>query len=429
MEIVQATQLERGAYRKVDGRVVPLVILAYTVAYLARVNIGFAKLQMLGDLHLSESVYGLGAGIFFFGYLLFEIPSNLLLHRIGARLSITRIMIVWGIISACMMFTSSALVFYLLRFLLGVAEAGFFPGIILYLTYWYPSQRRASTTALFMTSIPLSGLIGGPISGWILRGMSGWHGLAGWKWMFLIEAIPSIVMGFVVLFVMKDGIDDAPWLNREEKALLKDRLANDAGASKAVATTKGAFQSPHLWLMTAIYFCMTTLTYGITFWLPTFLKAAGAKSVFNIGLLTAIPYFFAVAGMVLCSRSSDRTRQRRWHIALPTFIAAAALVGVALSGSSLTWTVVLLTISTTGLMSVLPLFWPLPTALLAGTGAAAGIALVNSIGNFSVFFSQPLMGWLTDVTHSTHSSLYFMAIVSVAAGLLTLAVPARLVDK
>ena len=196
-----------------------------------------------------------------------------------------------------------------------------------------------------------------------------------------------------------------------------------------VESTGGAFRNPHVWLMTSIYFCMTTLTYGITFWLPTFLKAAGAKNVFTIGMLTAIPYFFAVAGMVICSRSSDRTRQRRWHIALPSFIAAVALVGVALSGSSLAWTVVLLTISTTGLMSVLPLFWPLPTALLAGTGAAAGIALVNSIGNFSVFFSQPLMGWLTDITHSTHSSIYFMAAVSVLAGLLALAVPARLVDK
>ncbi|HEV2273945.1 MAG TPA: MFS transporter, partial [Acidobacteriaceae bacterium] len=240
MEILQDSHLESAAYRKVTWHIVPLVILSFTVAYLARVNIGFAKLQMLGDLHLSDAVYGLGAGIFFFGYLLFEVPSNLLLHRIGARLSIARIMLLWGVISACMMFVSSAWMFYLFRFLLGAAEAGFFPGVILYLTYWFPSQRRASTTALFMASIPLSGLIGGPLSGWILRNMSGWHGLAGWKWMFVIEALPSILMGIVVFFVMKDRIEDAPWLSAEEKALLRHRLANDIGISKEVSSTAGA---------------------------------------------------------------------------------------------------------------------------------------------------------------------------------------------
>ena len=429
METAQVTQLENLAYRKVTWHIVPLVVVAYTVAYLARVNIGFAKLQMLGDLHLSDSVYGLAAGIFFFGYLLLEVPSNLLLHKIGARLSIARIMFLWGIISACMMFVSSAWLFYLLRFLLGAAEAGFFPGVILYLTYWYPSQRRGATTGLFMSSIPISGLIGGPISGWILRYMSGWKGLAGWQWMFLLEALPSIAMGFVVLCVMKNRIDDASWLDDQQKTMLKARLAADRETSDSVSSSGDAFRNPYVWLMTAIYFCLTTVSYGIGFWLPTFIKAAGATDVFHIGLLTAIPYLFAIAAMILLGRTSDRTRQRRWHIVLPCLIAALALLGITVSSTSLTMTVILLTVATMCILGMFPAFWPLPTALLAGTGAAAGIALINAVGNFSVFFSQPLMGWLNDVTHSTHGGLYFMAAACMAGAALAFSVPARLVDR
>lgn len=429
VDSVQETAIEREAYSKVTWRIVPLLMLAYAAAYLARVNIGLAKLQMLGDLHLSEAVYGLGAGIFFIGYFLFEVPSNLLLHRIGARVCIARIMFLWGIVSSCTMFVSSAWSFYLLRFLLGAAEAGFFPGIVLYLTYWYPSQRRARTTALFMTSLPLSGLIGNPISGWILQGMEGWHGLAGWRWMFFLEGLPSIVIGVIVLFVLKDRISDAPWLSTEQKTLLTDRLASDVAATERVSSIRSTVGNGYIWLMTVIYFLLATGLYGISFWLPTFVKAAGVTSVLKIGLLTAIPFVFSVVCMLAVSRSSDRLRERRWHIVLPSLAAALALIVSIHAGHNLTLALAALTVATMGVFTTIPLFWSLPTALLAGSGAAVGIALINSLGNISGFVSQSLMGWLSAATHSTHSSIYFLSASAIAAALLVLAVPARLVNR
>lgn len=429
VDSVQETAIEREAYSKVTWRIVPLLMLAYAAAYLARVNIGLAKLQMLGDLHLSEAVYGLGAGIFFIGYFLFEVPSNLLLHRIGARVCIARIMFLWGIVSSCTMFVSSASSFYLLRFLLGAAEAGFFPGIVLYLTYWYPSQRRARTTALFMTSLPLSGLIGNPISGWILQNMEGWHGLAGWRWMFFLEGLPSIVIGVIVLFVLKDRISDAPWLSTEQKTLLTERLSTEAAETERVSSIRSAVGNGYIWLMTVIYFLLATGLYGISFWLPTFVKAAGVTSVFKIGLLTAIPFVFSVVCMLAVSRSSDRMRERRWHIVLPSLVAALALIVSIHAGHNLTLAMAALTVATMGVFTTIPLFWSLPTALLAGSGAAVGIALINSLGNISGFVSQSLMGWLSAVTHSTHSSIYFLSASAIAAALLVLAVPARLVNR
>lgn len=429
VDSVQETAIEREAYSKVTWRIVPLLMLAYAAAYLARVNIGLAKLQMLGDLHLSEAVYGLGAGIFFIGYFLFEVPSNLLLHRIGARVCIARIMFLWGIVSSCTMFVSSAWSFYLLRFLLGAAEAGFFPGIVLYLTYWYPSQRRARTTALFMTSLPLSGLIGNPISGWILQGMEGWHGLAGWRWMFFLEGLPSIVIGVIVLFVLKDRISDAPWLSTEQKTLLTNRLSTEAAETERVSSIRSAVGNGYIWLMTVIYFLLATGLYGISFWLPTFVKAAGVTSVLKIGLLTAIPFVFSVVCMLAVSRSSDRMRERRWHIVLPSLVAALALIVSIHAGHNLTLAMAALTVATMGVFTTIPLFWSLPTALLAGSGAAVGIALINSLGNISGFVSQSLMGWLSTVTHSTHSSIYFLSASAISAALLVLAVPPRLVNR
>jgi sugar phosphate permease len=428
VEPIDEAGLERAAYAKVTWHIVPLLMFAYAAAYLARVNIGLAKLQMLGDLHLSEAVYGLGAGIFFIGYFIFEVPSNLLLHRIGARVCIARIMFLWGIVSSCMMFVSSAWMFYLLRFLLGAAEAGFFPGIVLYLTYWYPSQRRARTTALFMTSLPLSGLIGNPISGWILQGMEGWHGLAGWRWMFFLEGLPSIVIGIIVLFVLKDRIADAPWLNTQEKALLASRLAADVGI-KRVSSIRATLGNRYIWLMTVLYFFLATGLYGISFWLPTFVKAAGVNSILKISLLTAIPFVFSIFCMMAVSRSSDRHRERRWHIALPSFAAALALVASVYAGHNLGLAIAALTIATMAIFTTIPLFWSLPTALLADAGAAVGIALINSLGNISGFVSQALMGWLSDITHSTQSSVYFLSAAAVVAALLTLAVPARMVNR
>ena len=414
---------EESTYRKVGMRLIPFLMICYIAAYLDRVNIGFAKLQMLGDLKFSESIYGLGAGIFFIGYFLFEVPSNIILHRVGARVWIARIMISWGILSTCMMFVGSPISFYVVRFLLGVAEAGFFPGIILYLTYWYPAHRRARVTAMFMVGIAISGVVGGPVSGWILNSLSGAHGLAGWQWLFLIEGLPSVVIGIVVLFILDDRIDHAKWLTRDEKALLARNIARD-NAHKADAPIGRILTSPRVWLMSLIYFCFVMGLYGVGFFLPSIIKTTGVSSPLNIGLLTAIPYAFAAVAMVVVARHADRTGERRWHIAIAGFVGAIGLVLSVLWRGDTTLAMAALTLATMGIMTTLPSFWSMPTALLAGTGAAAGIALVNSLGNLAGFVAPYAVGGLKDLTGSTDTGVYMLAASLVLGGLLTLSVSA-----
>lgn len=273
---------EEATYRKVGWRLIPFLLLCYVVAYLDRVNVGFAKLQMVGDLQFSETVFGLGAGIFFIGYFIFEVPSNVILHRVGARVWIARIMISWGIISGATMFVTTPSMFYVMRFLLGVAEAGFFPGIILYITYWYPASRRGRMTAWFMTAVALSGLIGGPISGWILKDMTGVSGLAGWQWMFLLEAIPSVIIGIVVLFGLDDRIRDAKWLNEAEKSMLERNIASDVLTKEDLPLAQ-VFSSPRVWMMSLIYFSFVIGLYGVGFWLPTIVKGTGVTDPLQIG--------------------------------------------------------------------------------------------------------------------------------------------------
>ncbi|WP_301234274.1 MFS transporter [Pandoraea cepalis] len=428
MTDASSADFEAATYRKVGWRLIPFLLLCYVVAYLDRVNVGFAKLQMVGDLQFSETVFGLGAGIFFFGYFLFEVPSNVILHRVGARVWIARIMISWGIISGATMYVTSPQMFYIMRFLLGVAEAGFFPGIILYITYWYPASRRGRMTAWFMTAVALSGLIGGPLSGWILKDMSGVNGLAGWQWMFLIEAIPSVVIGLIVLVVLDDRIRDAKWLNDAEKSMLERNIASDV-LSKEDLPLRRVFSSPRVWMMSLIYFSFVIGLYGVGFWLPTIIKGTGVTDPLQIGLLTAIPYFFSVIAMVVIGRRSDLRGERRWHIAIPAFVGAIGLF------LSTTWShntqlaMVALTLATMGIMTVLPLFWSLPTAFLGGTAAAAGIAMINSLGNLAGFVGPYLIGFLKDTTHSTNSGMFLLTIFMILGGLLTLAVPARLVNQ
>jgi D-galactonate transporter len=419
---------EADTYAKVTWRILPLLFLCYVASYLDRVNVGFAKLQMVVDLKFSDTVFGLGAGIFFLGYFIFEVPSNIILHRVGARIWIARIMVTWGLISGAMIFVNGPLMFYAMRFLLGVAEAGFFPGVILYLTYWYPANRRGKITALFMTGIALSGVIGGPLSGWIMQNMPGVYGLAGWQWMFIIEAIPSLLLGLLTIVYLQDRVFDAKWLQEDEKKLIAAQVGAEE-SEKGEASMGQMFADPRVWLCALIYFAFVMGLYGVGFWLPTIIKATGVKSTFNIGLLTAVPYAVAAVAMVLIGRSADRLRERRWHVAIPGLLGAFGLILSNIYGDNTWIAMAALTLATAGILTTLPLFWSLPTAFLGGAAAAAGIALINSLGNLAGFVSPFMVGWLKDLTQSTNSGMYMLAGSLVVGALLTLTMPARLVNK
>ena len=410
---------EDTTYTKVTWRLLPFLFICYVAAYLDRVNVGFAKLQMLNDLKFSETIYGLGAGIFFIGYFIFEVPSNLMLHRFGARKWIARIMISWGVISGCMMLVQTPTSFYILRFLLGVAEAGFFPGIILYLTYWYPAARRAKVTSLFMTGIPMAGVIGGPLSGWILTAFDGVSGLAGWKWLFILEAAPSILLGVMVLVYLNDKISDATWLSPQEKAMLQRNIEADS-ANIEDHSALGAFRNGKVWILAAAYFGFIMGLYGVSFWLPSLVKASGVTNTTTIGWLVAIPYAAAVACMIWTSGHSDRTGERRWHIAIPALLGAAGLIASILVPQTPTWAIVTLTLATMGILTGLAQFWCLPPAFLGGAAAAAGIAVINSVGNLAGFASPFIVGWIKDLTGSTNNGLLVIAASLVVGSVIVL---------
>ena len=419
---------EEATYRKVAWRLTPLLMLSYVVAYLDRVNVGFAKLGMSADLGLSDAVYGFGAGIFFIGYFIFEVPSNIILHRVGARVWIARIMVTWGIVSMLTMFITTPTMFYVMRFLLGLAEAGFFPGIILYLTYWYPAHRRGRMTTWFMTAIAISGVVGGPISGYILKAFDGANGWHGWQWLFLLEGVPSVIVGILVFIVLDDRISKARWLTKEERELLERNIAAEDATKEDHAIGK-VMLSPRVLMMSLIYFSFVMGLYGVSFWLPTIIKSTGVTDAFMIGLLSAIPFAAAVIAMVLVARSADRTRERRWHVAVPGFAGALGLVLSVVWAKDTTLAMAALTLATMGILTTLPLFWSLPTSFLAGTGAAAGIALINSIGNLAGFLSPYAVGWLKQATSANAAGMYMLAAFMILGGLLAICVPARLVNR
>jgi ACS family tartrate transporter-like MFS transporter len=399
------------------------MFVMYIVAFLDRVNVGFAALQMNEDLGFSEAVYGLGAGIFFVGYFLFEVPSNLILERIGARVWIARIMITWGIISMAMFLVQGPVSFYVLRFLLGVAEAGFFPGMILYLTYWFPARERARGVALFMTAVPIAGVIGSPLSGALLT-LDGLAGLAGWQILFLVEGLPAVILGFVVLFYLPDGPNDARWLEPEERGWLQEALEREdrIKANHGEYTARQALTNGRVWLLCAIYFGIVTSLYGVTLWLPLIIEDFSGLGEFGVGLLGAVPYVAGAVGMVLFARRSDATGERRWHVAVAAFIASAGLVLTGLVGTVPALEMAALTLAALGIYSTLATFWSLPTAFLSGTAAAAGIALVNSFGNLGGFVGPYVVGRLSDTTGSYYTGLLLLAALVLVAGLLTLAV-------
>jgi sugar phosphate permease len=419
---------EDSIYRKVTWRLIPLLFLCYVAAYLDRVNVGFAKLQMLNDLQFSETIYGLGAGIFFIGYFLFEVPSNIILHKVGARLWIARVMLTWAIISAGMMFVSSPTMFYSMRFLLGVAEAGLFPGVMLYLTYWFPANRRGSIIAMFMTGIPVAGLIGGPLSGWIINNFSGVHGLAGWQWMFLIEALPSFILAFAVFFYLDDGIKKAKWLSQDEKDLLSRNIDNDSKSAAGHRLIDG-FKSSWVWLLSFIYLFFIMGLYGVGFWLPTLIKGAGVTNALTIGFLTVIPYGAAAIAMIVVGRMSDAARERRWHILIPGVVGALGWILSVQFSSNLLIAEIALTIATIGVLVTLAQFWSLPTAILSGAAAATGIAVVNSFGNLAGFISPYLIGWIIDTTKSIDLGVYTLAGCLFVGSVLVLTIPKQLVNR
>jgi len=411
---------EARTYSKVDRRLIPFLFLCYILAYLDRVNVGFAKLQMLNDLGLSEAAFATGAGIFFAGYFLFEVPSNILLKKFGARTWIARIMVSWGIISAAMAFVRNEWEFCAMRFLLGIAEAGFFPGIIFYLTLWYPSRLRSTRTALFVAAIPVSGVIGNPISGVIMDSLSGMAGLPGWQWLFLAEGIPSVLVGIWVYLYLDSGISEAKWLSAEEKALLAGNLEAEDQHKREVRI-RDAFKSGKVYVLCAIYFTLMIGLYGISFWLPTIVKAFGVEGYVRVGLISAIPYAVAVVGMILLSRHSDRTGERRLHYVLT---ATAGGIGLILSGvfaDQPVLAIIFLSLATLGVIGSMPMFWPIPSAFLAGTAAAAGIGIVNSVGNVGGYVGPNLPVWARHISDNPSAALYLIAAALFIGAFLTFA--------
>lgn len=410
---------DRGRlYRKVAWRLLPFLMLCYAVAYLDRVNVGYAKLGMAADLGLSEAVYGLGAGIFFIGYFLFEVPSNVLLHRLGARTWIARIMISWSLVSGACALIGGPVSFYIARFLLGVAEAGFFPGIILYLTYWFPSAQRGRIIGLFMVAIPLAGLFGGPLSGWLMEATDGWGGAAGWRWMFALEALPAFLLGCAVPFVLTSRVSEARWLSEKERAAITADLAAETPAAVGHGRLRDLLADKSVRRLSAIYFCCIMGQYGITFWLPTLLSTVGDDSPRVVGLMSALPYACAVLAMISVSRHSDKTGERRWHLVLPMALGALAMASTPLLGTQIALSLVVLSIAAGATLTATPLFWNLPTAALSGAAAAVGIALINSVGNLAGFISPLLVGWISTKFGSAAAGLLVLAaFLLVGAGL------------
>jgi MFS family permease len=414
-----------AVYVKIAKRIIPFLALLFVMAWLDRYNLGFAKLQMAKDLGFSEAVYGFGAGIVYLGYALFEIPSNLFLERSGARKTFARITILWGITSMTLILVKTATWFYILRFLLGSFEAGLLPGVVLYLTYWFPARRRAGMVAGFLTSIPLSAILGGPVSGWIMGTMGGRAGLANWQWLFLLEGVPSVIVGLLALAIIVDRPAEARWLTECEKQLVLADLETDH--RKAGPREHGfgrALKLPQVWLLTIIHFCAISSNVTIGFWVPTIIQGLGVKSTLSIGMLSTVPYIGALIAMVLVSRHSDRTVERRYHSALPCLACAAGLVGIGVFADTPAPAFAALVVAVAGSLSYNGAFWQIPPMLLASTAAAGGIALINSIGSLSGWIGPSVVGWLADVTGKTATGLYLVAGLEVlAAGLILLFLP------
>jgi len=420
---------ERACLAKIAWRLLPLLFFCYVIAYIDRINVGFAKLHLRDALAVDpgkfESAFGLGAGIFFIGYFLFEVPSNLILQRVGARIWIARIMIVWGIVSGAFMFLKGAPMFYLMRFLLGAAEAGFFPGVLLYFTYWYPARERARIIALFAIGGVAAGVIGSPINGLVLHTMDGAGGLKGWQWLFLLEALPEVIFGFVVLWILPNRPSDTKWLSAREKAWIEHRVAADPARAQATGrhSLKDAFTSKQVYLFCLIYLLLNIGSYGFEMWAPTIVKQLSQGSDKVVGWVNAIPYLVAGVMMFVIGRNSDRTGERRLHIA---FGALSGAIGFAIAAFTKNPFLAMagLVIAFAGLKCCIAPFWAATTAFLSGTAAAGGIALINSVGNLGGYVGPHVVGVIKDKTAGSNvAALVFLGSALLAMAALTLAVP------
>ena len=405
-------------YRRIGWKLMPLLLVAQVLAYLDRVNVGAAKLQMAGDLGLSDTVYGIGAGIFFVGYFLFEVPSNLMLHRVGARVWIARIMVTWGIVSAAAAWVHSPATFYLQRLILGVAEAGFFPGIVLYLTYWFPAHRRGRMTTLFMSATAVAGIVGNMLSGWIMTNLDGFAALSGWQWTFVIEGLPTVVVGLAVHYLLPSRPNDARWLSPEEADAVLRGL--DVNAGRAEETQRASrLSASEMVLLTTIYFLLLVGLYGIGFWLPTLVKDTGLTKLSWIGVCSAIPYLIAVLAMNVGARSADRAGNWAAYVVGGAGVASVGFILSASFSGTLPAVIAGLSLAAAGTLTALPLFWHLPTMRLTGTAAAAGIATINCFGNLAGFAGPIAFGWLKDRHHDAIEPTMLLALSALAAALLT----------
>jgi MFS transporter, ACS family, tartrate transporter len=416
----------RALYAKISWRLIPYMFLLYIVAYLDRVNVGFAAMDMQRDLHFSNTVYGTGAGIFFLGSALFDLPSNLILLRVGPRVWIARIMISWGVISTCMMFMHSKESFYVLRFLLGVSEAGFFPGMIIYLTYWFPTHERARAVARFMTATSLAGVVGGPLSSYLLR-LDGRSGLAGWQWLFLSEGIPTIMLGISVLFLLKDSPEKANWMKPEEKVWLAGELQRDRERYGAAThhSLGDAFRMPALWVLAGVYFVSQVGVYIVNLWMPliltSFSRSGSSGDASLIARYATVPYLAAAAMTVAVGWSSDKRNERRWHIAGCLTLSAAGFAWAGLA-HSLVVALCAMTLAAVGVWSMMGPFWTLTTGMLGGTAAAGAVAILQIVGGLGGFAGPYFTGRLRDATHSFAGGLYGIAGLALGAAMLALAV-------
>ncbi|OLP58944.1 MFS transporter [Xaviernesmea oryzae] len=406
-------------YRKIVVRIVPILMVLWVLAWIDRVNVSFAKLQMMDELRFSEAVYGLGAGIFYIGYLIFEVPSNLLLQKIGARRTIARIAIGWGLVCILMSQVTTPIIFYGLRFLLGAFEAGFFPGVILYLTHWFPSDRRAKVFGIFMSSVALSGVIGGPMAGTVMSGFHDLHGLAGWQWLFIVEGVPTMLIGVFALFYLTDRLEDAHWLTPAERATVAADLTRDQeGLGPREYDLQALLRDPRLWVLTAIYFGIIVANATVAFWGPTIVRDAGVADVVTIGWIVSGASLLGSFAMIFNGFAADKTGRPLQLCNASLLVAATAFVVVAFSvdaTGSLTITAFALALA--GAYGAIPVFWQIPNRLFAGTAAAAGIAIINSIGNLGGFLAPYGLGMLKTYTGDVTEGLLAVASIALLAAL------------